>query len=225
MRLGAGLTYTELMEEPLASLLPALVEASRTVGSPQIRNRGTLGGNLGTASPAGDSLPPLLVEEAEVELRPTGRRVPVREFLPRPQAKRAATGGADRGRPRPSVGRAADVHEGRAEERDGDRGLLARGARRSRERRDPRVVRLCRAGSGTRSGAPGGRGRVRRASRPGCQPDRRRSRHRGVPSPCPGCTRAPASTGAWLHEDRARRQRRPSRGGCVARREPALRTA
>ena len=68
LRLGAGLTYTEAMVEPFASELPALAEASRTVGSPQIRNRGTIGGNLGTASPAGDALPPLLVEGAEVEL-------------------------------------------------------------------------------------------------------------------------------------------------------------
>src|SRR5262249_4597673 len=67
LRLAAGLTYTEAMEGELASLLPALAEASRTVGSPQIRNRGTIGGNLGTASPAGDALPPLLVEDAEVE--------------------------------------------------------------------------------------------------------------------------------------------------------------
>ena len=56
------------MAQPLADELPALAEASRTVGSPQIRNRGTIGGNLGTASPAGDALPPLLVEGAEVEL-------------------------------------------------------------------------------------------------------------------------------------------------------------
>jgi CO/xanthine dehydrogenase FAD-binding subunit len=68
VRLGAGLTYAEAMEEPLAGLLPALAEASRTVGSPQIRNRGTIGGNLGTSSPAGDALPPLLVACAEVEL-------------------------------------------------------------------------------------------------------------------------------------------------------------
>src|ERR671922_567555 len=66
LRLGAGLTYTEAMEAELAGLLPALAEASRTVGSPQIRNRGTIGGNLGTASPAGDALPPLLVEDADV---------------------------------------------------------------------------------------------------------------------------------------------------------------
>jgi len=68
VRLGAGLTYAEAMEEPLAALLPALAEASRTVGSPQIRNRGTIGGNLGTSSPAGDALPPLLVAGAQVEL-------------------------------------------------------------------------------------------------------------------------------------------------------------
>jgi CO/xanthine dehydrogenase FAD-binding subunit len=68
LRLGAGLTYAEAMEEPLAGLLPALAEASRTVGSPQIRNRGTIGGNLGTSSPAGDALPPLLVSGAQVEL-------------------------------------------------------------------------------------------------------------------------------------------------------------
>jgi CO/xanthine dehydrogenase FAD-binding subunit len=67
VRLGAGLTYAELMRGELAELLPALAEASRTVGSPQIRNRGTLGGNLGTASPAGDALPPLVVERADVE--------------------------------------------------------------------------------------------------------------------------------------------------------------
>jgi CO/xanthine dehydrogenase FAD-binding subunit len=83
LRLGAGLTYTEAMQPELAELLPALAEASRTVGSPQIRNRGTIGGNLGTASPAGDALPPLLIEGAEVELAKTGatRTVPLAEFL------------------------------------------------------------------------------------------------------------------------------------------------
>ena len=83
LRLGAGLTYTEAMASPLAELLPALAEASRTVGSPQIRNRGTIGGNLGTASPAGDALPPLLVERAEVELASVRgvRALPLEEFL------------------------------------------------------------------------------------------------------------------------------------------------
>jgi CO/xanthine dehydrogenase FAD-binding subunit len=83
IRLGAGLTYTEAMRGEVAEALPALAEASRTVGSPQIRNRGTIGGNLGTASPAGDALPPLLVERAEVELasiRGT-RRLPLGDFL------------------------------------------------------------------------------------------------------------------------------------------------
>jgi CO/xanthine dehydrogenase FAD-binding subunit len=87
LRLGAALTYTQALREPLAGLLPALAEASRTVGSPQIRNRGTIGGNLGTASPAGDALPPLLVEGAEVELASTRgvRRLPVRDFLVGPK--------------------------------------------------------------------------------------------------------------------------------------------
>ncbi len=83
LRLGAGLTYAEAMAAPLADELPALAEASRTVGSPQIRNRGTIGGNLGTASPAGDALPPLLVEGAEIEIAcvRARRRVPLIEFL------------------------------------------------------------------------------------------------------------------------------------------------
>jgi CO/xanthine dehydrogenase FAD-binding subunit len=83
LRLGAGLTYAEAMEEPLAELLPALAEASRTVGSPQIRNRGTIGGNLGTASPAGDALPPLLVADARVVVASLRgeRTIPLSQFL------------------------------------------------------------------------------------------------------------------------------------------------
>jgi CO/xanthine dehydrogenase FAD-binding subunit len=82
LRLGAGLTYTEAISA-LAEDLPALAEASRTVGSPQIRNRGTIGGNLGTASPAGDALPPLFVEGAEVEVASVRgtRRLSLAEFL------------------------------------------------------------------------------------------------------------------------------------------------
>src|SRR5438034_3254133 len=92
LRLGSGLTYVEAMHPPLADLLPALAEASRTVGSPQIRNRGTIGGNLGTASPAGDALPPLLVEEASVELASVRglRTVPLREFLVGPKRNAVA---------------------------------------------------------------------------------------------------------------------------------------
>jgi len=87
LRLGAGLTYAEVMSGPLAEAMPALAEASRTVGSPQIRNRGTIGGNLGTASPAGDALPPLLIEGAEIEVASVrgARRVPLTEFLVGPK--------------------------------------------------------------------------------------------------------------------------------------------
>jgi len=91
-RLGSGLTYTDLMTGPPAEAMPALVEASRTVGSPQIRNRGTIGGNLGTASPAGDALPPLLIEGAEIELASVRgtRLVPLTEFLVGPKRKALA---------------------------------------------------------------------------------------------------------------------------------------
>jgi CO/xanthine dehydrogenase FAD-binding subunit len=86
VRVGAGVTYTRLIEE-LGDRLPALAIASRTVGSPQIRNRGTVGGNLATASPAGDGLPPLYVSGADVELASTRgtRRVPVADFVTGPK--------------------------------------------------------------------------------------------------------------------------------------------
>jgi len=66
IRIGAGVTYTQIIAE-LARECPALAVASRTVGSPQIRNRATVVGNLGTASPAGDAHPPLLATGAWVE--------------------------------------------------------------------------------------------------------------------------------------------------------------
>lgn len=82
VRLGAGVTYTQVMAD-LGGLLPGLAAASRTVGSPQIRNRGTVAGNLGSASPAGDAHPPLLACGATVVLESVrGRRdVPVAEFF------------------------------------------------------------------------------------------------------------------------------------------------
>ncbi|HYK29653.1 MAG TPA: FAD binding domain-containing protein [Streptosporangiaceae bacterium] len=67
VRLGAGVTYTKIIDQ-LGRMLPGLAMAARTVGSPQIRNRGTAGGNLGTASPAGDCHPPLIAAGASVEV-------------------------------------------------------------------------------------------------------------------------------------------------------------
>jgi CO/xanthine dehydrogenase FAD-binding subunit len=86
LRVGAGVTYARIIEE-LGDRLPGLAMAARTVGSPQIRNRGTVGGNLGTASPAGDAHPPLLASNALVELASTSgtRRVAAREFFTGPK--------------------------------------------------------------------------------------------------------------------------------------------
>ena len=81
--IGAAVTYREIETGPLARIVPALAEASRTVGSPQIRNAGTLGGNLGTCSPAGDGLPVLAALDATVELASSaGRRtMPIADFM------------------------------------------------------------------------------------------------------------------------------------------------
>jgi CO/xanthine dehydrogenase FAD-binding subunit len=86
LRVGAGVTYTRIIAE-LAAALPGLAIASRTVGSPQIRNRGTVGGNLGSASPAGDCHPPLLAMGAEVEAAGPAhtRRIPIGEFFTGPK--------------------------------------------------------------------------------------------------------------------------------------------
>ena len=82
LRIGAGVTYARVIAE-LGDRLPGLAMASRTVGSPQIRNRGTLGGNLGSASPAGDAHPPLLASDALVELASAAgtRRLHAHEFF------------------------------------------------------------------------------------------------------------------------------------------------
>jgi CO/xanthine dehydrogenase FAD-binding subunit len=86
LRIGAGVTYRRLIDE-LGGRLPGLAMAARTVGSPQIRNRGTVGGNLGSASPAGDAHPPLLATGAVVEVASVRgvRRVPVAEFFVGPK--------------------------------------------------------------------------------------------------------------------------------------------
>jgi CO/xanthine dehydrogenase FAD-binding subunit len=86
LRIGAGVPYARVITE-LGKRVPGLAQASRTVGSPQIRNRGTIGGNLGSASPAGDAHPPLLAAGAFVELASTHgtRRVPIGEFFTGPK--------------------------------------------------------------------------------------------------------------------------------------------
>lgn len=78
-RIGANVTYQTMESGPI----PALAEAARTVGSPQIRTAGTLGGNLGTASPAGDTLPVLAALDADIELRSVGgtRVLPWHQFI------------------------------------------------------------------------------------------------------------------------------------------------
>jgi CO/xanthine dehydrogenase FAD-binding subunit len=82
VRLGAGVPYARIVAD-LADRLPGLAMAARTVGSPQIRVRGTVGGNLGSASPAGDAHPPLLAAGAVVEAASAARgvrRIPAAEF-------------------------------------------------------------------------------------------------------------------------------------------------
>jgi CO/xanthine dehydrogenase FAD-binding subunit len=85
-RIGAGVTYTRAIDE-LGDELPGLAIASRTVGSPQIRNRGTIGGNLGSSSPAGDALPPLYASNAIVEVASTRgeRRIAIEDFITGPK--------------------------------------------------------------------------------------------------------------------------------------------
>ena len=179
---------------------------SRTVGSLQIRNRGTVGGNLATASPAGDGLPPLYAADAVVELasvrgtraRPGGRvrhRARSATALARRRADRRVLA-ARRGRP-------AAVRQGRHAQRDGDLRLLRqpRAVAGGAPRRD--VHRLGRADADrapptpTRSSPACSTRRLcdpralpdaalrplRRARRAGRAADRRRARHRGLPPP------------------------------------------
>jgi len=84
---GAGMPYSAMTKGHLAELVPILAQAARTVGSPQIRNAGTLGGNLGTASPAGDGVAALVALDAEVGLRSVDgeRTVNVSDFVVGPR--------------------------------------------------------------------------------------------------------------------------------------------
>ena len=83
LRIGALATYTEIIRSPLVNArIPMLVSAARQTGGLQIQNRGTLGGNIANASPAGDSLPVLLAVNAVVVMGSTNgeRRVPLTDF-------------------------------------------------------------------------------------------------------------------------------------------------
>jgi CO/xanthine dehydrogenase FAD-binding subunit len=82
-RIGAGVTWRRLEQEGPR----ALAQAARTVGSPQIRNAGTIGGNLGTASPAGDGHPFLVAVDASIEVKSTSatRRIAWRDFFTGPK--------------------------------------------------------------------------------------------------------------------------------------------
>ncbi|HNJ97865.1 MAG TPA: FAD binding domain-containing protein [Ilumatobacteraceae bacterium] len=86
LEIGAGVTWSQVQEE-LGSWVPALAEAARTVGSPQIRHAGTIGGNLGTGSPAGDGLPVLAALDAIVHVASAqGRRaLAIGDFLTGPK--------------------------------------------------------------------------------------------------------------------------------------------
>lgn len=83
LRIGALTTYTEIIASPIIrKRVPMLVAAAREVGGAQIQNRGTLGGNIANASPAGDTLPVLAAADARIVLRSAGgeRRVSFSEF-------------------------------------------------------------------------------------------------------------------------------------------------
>jgi CO/xanthine dehydrogenase FAD-binding subunit len=92
--IGSGCTYTELEQAEFAAAVPALAMAARTVGSPQIRNAGTIGGNLGTASPAGDTLPVLAALEARITIGSTAgaRTVTLDELIVGPKRTTLAPG-------------------------------------------------------------------------------------------------------------------------------------
>jgi CO/xanthine dehydrogenase FAD-binding subunit len=83
LTIGALATFTDLIQSALVrKRLPMLVAAAREVGGVQIQNRGTIGGNVANASPAGDTLPVLAAADAVVVLQRAGgiRRVPFNSF-------------------------------------------------------------------------------------------------------------------------------------------------
>ena len=208
--IGALATYAELIASPLVRRrLPILAEASRWVGSPQIQNRGTLGGNVANASPAGDTLPVLAVAEATVVLRSADgeRRVPFASFytgyrqtVMRPDELIVAIEvPAGRGPPVVPQGR----HPRRAGDLEGRDGRRARAppAHRARQRGPDR-----RPPAAHRGGARAGRSARRGPGRPGRRDpaDRRPALDGRLP---PSGLREPAR--AVLERDRRPRDARP----------------
>ena len=87
IRIGPATTFTDIAESDLLNRhFPLLVQAAASVGGPQIRNRGTIGGNISNASPAADVLPAVLALEGELELRSRAgvRKIPLSEAIPTP---------------------------------------------------------------------------------------------------------------------------------------------
>ena len=83
LSIGSGVPYSVIEGEPVLSEIPALAQAARTVGSPQIRAAGSLGGNLGTCSPAGDTLPVMFALDAMIHLNTldSTRVVSIHDFM------------------------------------------------------------------------------------------------------------------------------------------------
>jgi len=95
VRLGAAVTFSEAIESPILNqVVPFLVEACKSVGSPQVRNLGTLGGNVVNAAACADSLPPLVCLDALAHLSSMEgeRRIPVSELVIRPNQTQVRRG-------------------------------------------------------------------------------------------------------------------------------------
>ena len=207
--IGAGRHLHPPGARMLAGAAPGLAIAARTVGSPQIRNRGTVGGNLATSSPAGDLLPPLVACGAVVEVASaTGARsVPLDRFCTGPKRNVLGDDELITGRPGPGRARAPAVRQGGPAQRHGHRRLLVRDRARPRGPLGGHGHRL-----GRPHGDPGGRRRgascegvldeggrwesraplsdselaaLRRARGRRRPPDRRRARQRRLPPPRP----------------------------------------